>query len=470
MLLFDIAKHANAKGVKTLAEIPAPVNSTVDMGELGNWYNTAVSSPGRYSILTKSTLGLQSIANYRGNLTLLTSFGTDYVESANDEVATFSVGNNWNTTAPYYVQKMDIVKFIVSILPQGLADDTSFTQLDIDLSTIAASTEAGMPQGGLERFELTNYDPSDPSTFPKLVYVPLVGKLPYNHKLPSTVNIQSFDVDAEHFNKGGNLEGYIRAMQWTVEHNNGASLHYASRYCNNNDIQPVAEMGQNLSENCDFHAVAVQLPNDGTGGYDTVTTRIQDAIVLAAQKGGIQSYESPPESPERPLNTTTQTEQRANEKNELKMRKLRLLLVGKDSEGRIVAPELADHVKEAYKESTPVKSAVVLTQAYRDYRFTRVKKILGSRGGSFTLGANRLYPLLVKTLMDVTWYTENLTYNPDTILREITIFAFLKENVQCVSFNETIVHGQKLMNDIEMAPGHTKYDSGPTTRNVYQGF
>jgi len=465
LLIFDIAKHANEKGITTLADIPAPLNSTVDTGELSNWYNSAIPSPGRYSTLTKSTLGLQSMAIFNGNLTLLTSFGTDYIETVNDEVTTFSVGNNWHTTAPYYAPKAEVYKFVVSILPQGLADDTDFTQLNVNLVDVAASTEADMPVGGLERFNLPNYDPNDATTHPTLVYLPVLGKLGYGHKLPATVNITSFDTDAETFTKGGNYEGWILAMKWSVENNNGASLHYASRFFNNNDIQPTAEMVQNLADRCDFHHAAVQLPNDGTGGYDAVTTRVQDAIVLAAQKGGIQVSDRHPSTPDRVINTTTQTEQRTNDKNEQRMRKLRLLLVGKDDAGNAVIPELAPYVIEAYSETTPVKSAVVLRAAFRDYRLGHVKKILGSRGGNFTLTPEQWYPLFTKTVLDVSWFAENLAYAPDMILKEITIFAMLKANVNTSTFNEIIVYGQKLMNDVEMAPSSNNHVSG--SANLY---
>lgn len=463
MLIFDIATQAIDKGFKTLADIPEPKNSTVDKGEMDVWCNSTIGSPRRYNTLTKACLGLQSYANFEGNLTLLTSIGTDYVASVQDDVTTFSVSNNWNSTVPYYANKNEICKFFVSILPNALVEDTTFTKLNIDLTAIAPSTVNGTPQGGAERFNLDGYDAGIEATHPVLVIVPVVLKLYYDHKLPTTVSIDSFDVDAETFTKGGNTEGWIRAMKWTTEHNNGASLHHATVYCNNNDIVVDPITLPMLTDRCDFQHVSTQLAHDTTGAYDAVTTRIQDAIVLAAQKGGLKSPTTGGSPTSVASTTVTQTEQRTNEKSEQKMRKLRLLLIGKNDKGELVAPKLARHVLEAFKETTPVKAAVVLNQAFRDYRTNLVKKVLGSRGGSYSFSTEQLYPFLLKELMECNWFTENLTFNPSAVTREITLFAFLKANVNCTNFKEIVVSGRKIMSDAEMAPTSTNHNAGTST-------
>ena len=465
MLIFDIAKDAIDQGIKTLADIRAPLNSTVDKGEINTWCNSTIPSPSRYNVLTKSALGLQSYANLDGNFMLLTSVGTDYINGTQDEATTFSLGNNWHTTVPHYVTKLDVVKFFISILPQGLADDTTFTQLTVDLNTVAPSTVNGTPQGGAERFNLEGYDALIDDTHPVAVVVPVIFKLPYGHGLPATVGIDSFDVNAEIFTKGGNTEGWIRAMKWANEHNAGASLHHATMYLNNTALPITGALAPLLTDRCDIRPITTMLPHDATGNHESVTTRIQDAIVLAAQKGGVSSP-GKTGTPNAPTGTTvTQTEQRTNEKSEQRMNKLRLLLVGEDDKGVLVIPELARHITEAFKETTPVKAAVVLAQAFRDYRSNVVKKILGSRGGSFSLNTDQMYPRLTKELMDCNWFTENLTYNPSALLNDLTIFAFLKANVECSTFHEIVKHGQKIMSDVEMAPSNKNISPG--SPNLY---
>jgi len=466
----DIVRAAAKKGINSLSAIPAPNNTTTSTASNNTWFDSTLAGPQRRSIFATSNTGFQSAANINGHMALLSALGTNYIPTINSEVTSFSVGDTFIGTSPHYSTHDDITKYCISIVPASLMEDSPFVAVAQTLDTLPPF--AGGIQGGLERFNLPNYDATDPSTHPVLVYIPVICPLDYVHKLTNNASIAAMDIGTEDFTKGGTLETWVFAMKWLVDNNNGHSLHDASQFFNHADLNLNVANGPDataLSATCNFNELSTQLPSTATSGYTEVEARIHEAILMTCMKAGVTTSDpDPPTPPRTPTNGfTTQTEQHQNQKNAEKIMKLRLSLVGLDDNGNVVIPELSDRVTGAYKERNMAAATELLRGQFRDWNLTAAPKLLKEYGTAYDFSHDEMYPFFVKAVLDGMFYTDNLRLRPKDVFEEITIFNFLKPKTSTVEYEEVVKEGQKALNMVAMTPDNKNVQI--TSKGLYAG-
>jgi len=463
----NAVKAANEKRIHSISAIPAPTaNNATTLGDVRNWFRSTTPAAQRLGTLMAPDIGIQSVALSGDNLVLLTGLGTNYMPAVNDDAVDYSVGDSYNLV-PYYSAKADITKYVYTVIPAGLVEDT-FYHPPQTLDTLAPI--AAGPPGGLERFNTLNYDATDPDSFPVLVLIPMVCKLGFEHAIKSNSSVTAMDIANEDFIKGTTLEAYITGMKWLVENNGGNSLHHGTDLF---DIATVTWVDanvpgtNNLSVTCNFAPFMHQVPIDVANVHETTVKRVQSTIMMACMNGGVMVSDTPPETtPQTVIKTTTMTESLASERNQGFQTIWSLMLARTDSNGKAIPAELSDTLLKAYKEKNAALSCQSMTSSFRDFIITNLQELLGHRGSSFTMKHDELYPWLVKSILEAKMYADNLRLNPEYVKKDITIFCFLKSILASTEYETIIKGGQTMVEAVSMAPGSNNIPTGSSTLYV----
>ena len=449
-LIYDVAKHANGKGIHSLSEIPAPTVSTTNVGNLNVWFDPTTNGDLRLSTLTNPNLGFQSATIVNGNVTLLTAMHSTYVGSNNADAIAYSLGDRFQSFDPSWSSKAHVSHFLISILPTSVADASGFQRVTQGLDALPPADGGG---AGLERFNSPGYNNMEPDTFPTLVYIPVVAKLPFMHHVPTNSDVVGLDLQNEEIATGTNTEGWIMATQWLLINNNGESLHHASAFFDVANLQlngaPFPQAGD-LCNTCNFHAPINSLHNDGSNEYDSIVAHVQTVITVAAMNGGINhSDRGPPSTPDTVIKTMSTTEQQRLKTSLRTQMFYKLFFVGYKN-GNLCIPELSNAYTDFLGETNPVSACKIFGDSLQDFINHESERVLGTHHTNTTLTGDDFYPYLIRCLLDGNFSKRILAYAPTTIQKEITIFSVLSPNKATQAYKEVINEGHKALELMNM--------------------
>ena len=464
--IFYIAKvkAAMEKGHHSISTIPKPLGMSASIAtEVGPWFNGTNPTPMRINTLTTPTSGVQGAAMRGENIVLLSGLSTSYVNDVNDEAVVFSPGDNFEVH-PHYVTKANASKFVVSLLSQGAANALSFERLNQDLAALVPA--AGQPAGGLDRYNFPGYDPTDPDTDPVLVYMPIVAKLPANHKVKTSDAITTLNLEMEEHEKGTETDAYLTSMKWLLEHNAGNSMHHLCAFFDHTTLQQNngSPAANNLAATCDFTPFMVQHAVAPGTGSEVVQERIKQTIIAAIGLAGIEEVSNNGPAPiQQIVQTTTQTESQQNARNQKNQLQWRLALCGMNDHGTVVVPELSQAFQDAYAEKSPTHASTHLQRALQDYITSVCPSLLGQRGSTCSIDPDEIYPLFTRLVLGCDVATANFRTHPNHVTKEVSIFCFLKSIPKSVEYAEVVTGGQSAMHAVAMAPLNNTI---PTSSNV----
>jgi len=460
-------KSAMENGRRTPSKIPKPQGLGASAAATTKpWFDGSKTAVQRLNTLTTTASGIQGAAFIGNTLSLMTGITTAYVNAVGDEAVVFSPGDSYDIK-PYYATKGHTTQFVVTLMANSVAGALSYERLTQDVGTLAPV--AGQPAGGLERFNFPGYDDTDPETFPVLVYVPVVAKFPFDHKVNFIDPITGIDLAVEGYEKGAEMDAYLTSMKWLIERNGGNSLHHASGYFDPADINHAAGVhaADNLADTCDFAASMVQHPGVPVAACEQVEERIKNVIFSAINMAGVGTTTTAPGPalPQQVVQTTTQTESNQNSRNLKFQTSWRLALTGTDNNDSVVVPDLSQAFLDAYIEKSPTHASTHIQRALNDFMNSAAPALLRERGSSCSISTEEIYPYLTRQLLACEVYAGNVRTFPEKVLKEITTFCFLKSNPRCQAYEAVVKNGQTTMNAVAMSPLSTTIPA--TATNLY---
>jgi len=461
--IFDIANRAAAKGVHSLSAIPGPTVPSTNVGNLNVWFDPTSNEALRLSTLTNPSLGLQSAAVVNGNVTLMTGMYTTYVASISLDAIAYSLGDRFQSFSPSWSTKPNVSRFIISVLPTSVADASGFHRITQGLDTLPP---LGGGVAGLERFNSPGYNNMEPDTIPTLVYVPVIAKLPFMHHVPNNSDVAGLDLQNEEIPSGTSTEGWISAMQWLLTNNNGESLHHASTMFDVANLQlngaPFPQAGD-LATTCNLNDTIVTLRDDGTNEHNAILAYVHDVVSMAAYRGGITpSDRGPPNTPDTVIKTMTATEENKLKATQRVQHFYRIFFAGHDANGNLVLPTLSKAFTDFLQETNPINGTKIGGESFQDFNNHECTRVLGNLASDTTFTGDDFYPYLVRCLLDGTFSKRILSYNPETIQKEFTIFNVLTPNKEGRAYKEVINEGHKAMELVSMG-AHKSQTTTPTS-------
>ncbi len=463
-MIFDIAKSAAGKNVHHLSGIPAPTVPRPDIGNIGTWFDATSVQAHRVGTLSNLALSLQSMTNVNGRITLMTHPTSDHIPTVAHEVIAFSLGDTFTHFNLNYTTRRNATRYVVSVLPSGLADSAGFTRVPQDMNTLAPLAGGA---GGLDRFLLPDYNPTVADTAPVLVYVPVLCMLSYGHGVTNSTALTGLDLGNEPYPADGTTAAWITAMQWLVANNNSDSLHHQSTLFDTNAL-PLHNAGfpqaDDMATTCNMGDHIIPLRDDGTMNYGAIMHRIHNSVCNACQQGGIHATTGIPlgggTNEGTVIKTISSTEAERTTAMEETIAKYSTFLIGYSTgSDELSLPPISESFQRVLKQSTSTKTYKESVDNFNDFMWQASRQLLGPYSGATTMNGEFITPYMAYCLRDFEWSTKTLEHHPESVNRKLSIFAFCTPEPGTVEFKSTIVQGQEILRQSTLAHDKSKVDT-----------
>jgi hypothetical protein len=151
------------------------------------------------------------------------------------------------------------------------------------------------------RYNVEHFDPGNADTSGRLVLVPLVCPMTYDHKVKHNESIVGMDIRDQDFVMGTPLEAWFTCVKWTLENNNGQCLKTASNFFDVASLNVTVAGGTAvdqalLANTCNFSTLVTPFVCNATSGHTAALQRAYDKITVACMQAGISTSETPPDA------------------------------------------------------------------------------------------------------------------------------------------------------------------------------